>query len=365
MKNTLLVIDSYLSAEDRAESCRNLVKQLREVFDDGYEILLINKSNKDFGLQKEVDYYYNLSNSFMVGYPPKHILDTHRYERPYVYVSVGEGTCENWLPLTGVTDHVAGIYNSFVFASNISNMLGYSHVFKVEYDTVFDMDELRDMKTDIEKEKDYIFYGVRKEGKWAKDYHYLIDVHIVGYSNKIFDGFEIVRNDDEFWKLNEKINYYGKWIEYIIPSVFEYQKRDNTYDGIEYNGDLRHKYTKSEFDIINGAGEWTEKWKNMPKVCYLKNDPDEENFNVGLFYWNEEEDELKLETKIEDENGEIIYNSDLNLKHKYFMFDKIKLNDKKLLLKKKNTINGQVKEYTQVLTKDSVEKSNVHFLYKS
>jgi len=365
MKNTLLVIDSYLSAEDRAESCRNLVKQLREVFDDGYEILLINKSNKDFGLQKEVDYYYNLSNSFMVGYPPERILVTERYERPYVYVGTGVGVCENWLPLTGVTDHVAGIYNSFVFASKISNMLGYSHVFKVEYDTVFDIDELRDIKTDIEKEKDYIFYGVRKEGEWAKEHHYLIDVHIVGYSNKIFDGFEIVRNDDEFWKLNEKINYYGKWIEYIIPSIFEYQKRDNTYDGIEYNGDLRHKYPKSKFDIINGAGEWTEKWKNIPKVCYMKNDTDEENFNFGLFYWNDNENDLNIQTQIEDENGDVVYSSDLNLRNKFFNFDKVKLNDKTFTIKKKNTINGQTEEYTEIITKESVKKSNVHFLYQN
>jgi len=363
MKNTLLVIDSYLSAEDRAESCRNLVKQLREVFDDGYEILLINKSNKDFGLQKEVDYYYNLSNSFMVGYPPEDILKSEKYERPYVYVGTGIGVCENWLPLTGVTDHVAGIYNSFVIASNISNMLGYSHVFKVEYDTVFDMDELRDMKTDIEKEKDYIFYGVRKMGEYAKEHHYLIDVHIAGYSNKIFDGFDIVKNDNDFWKLNEKINYYGKWIEYIIPNVLEYQKRDKTYDGIEFEGFLRNKYPNSKFDIINGAGEWTEKWKNIPKVCFMKNDPDEENFNIGLFYWNEEKDDLEVETEIFDEEGNEVYNSVLNLKNKFFNFDKVKLNNKTLTIKKKNIINGQIEEYTQVLTKESVTNSNVHFKY--
>ncbi len=365
MKNTLITIDSYLSAEDRADSCRNLIKQIREVFDDGYEILLINKSNKDFGLQKDVDYYYNLSNSFMVGYPPEYILKSEKYERPYVYVGTGIGVCENWLPLTGVTDHVAGIYNSFVIASNISNMLGYSHVFKVEYDTVFDIDELRDIKNDIEKEKDYIFYGVRKMGEYAKKHHYLIDVHIVGYSNKIFDGFDIVKNDDEFWRLNEKINYYGKWIEYIIPSVYEYQKRDKTYDGIEFEGFLRNKYPNSKFDIINGDGEWTEKWKNMPKVCYMKNDTDEENFNIGLFYWNEETNDLNTVTKIYDEKGDEVYNSELILKHKFFNFDKVKLNDKTLTIKKKNTINGHTKEYSQVLTKESITNSNVHFKYNN
>jgi len=363
MKNTLLVIDSYLSAEDRAESCRNLVKQLREVFNDGYEILLINKSNKDFGLQKDVDYYYNLSNSFMVGYPPEHILVSEKYERPYVYVGTGVGVCENWLPLTGVTDHVAGIYNSFVISTKIAEMNGYSHVFKVEYDTIFDIEELRDIKKDLELEKDYIFYGIRKMGEYAKKHHYLIDVHIAAYSNKIFNGFDVVENDDDFWKLNEKIDYYGKWIEYIIPRVFEYQKRDKDYDGIEYEGYLRNKYPLSQFDIINGAGEWTEKWKNMPKVCYLKNDNDEDNFNFGLFYWNEDHEEMKIEVVVENENGEVMYDSNLNLKHKFFNFDKVELNDKTYTIKKKNTINGRVEEYTEVLTKESVTKSNVHFKF--
>jgi len=363
MKNTLITIDSYLSAEDRADSCRNLIKQIREVFGNEYEILLINKSNKDFGLQKEVDYYYNLSNSFMVGYPPEDIINSERYERPYVYVNTGVGTCENWLPLTGVTDHVAGIYNSFVISTKISEMMGYSHVFKVEYDTVFDMDELRDIKNDLEKGKDYIFYGVRKMGEYAKKHHYLIDVHIVAYSNKIFDGFNIVKNDNDFWSLNEKINYYGKWIEYVIPNVFEYQKRDKQYDGLEYEGFLREKYPNSQFDIINGAGEWTEKWKNMPKVCFIKNDDDNENFNVGLFYWNENESELKIETVIEDDEGTIIYDSNLNLQHTFFNFDKVKLDDKIYKIKKKNTINGITEEYTEVLTKESVTNSNVHFKY--
>jgi hypothetical protein len=361
MKNTLITIDSYLSAEDRADACRNLIKQIREVFGNEYEILLINKSNKDFGLQKEVDYYYNLSNSFMVGYPPEEILAIERYERPYVYVGTGVGTCENWLPLTGVTDHVAGIYNSFIISTKISEMMGYSHVFKVEYDTIFDMDELRDIKNDLEKGKDYIFYGVRKMGEYAKKHHYLIDVHIAAYSNKIFEGFDVVKNDDDFWKLNEKINYYGKWIEYVIPSVFEHQKLNNEYEGIEYEGFLRGKYPKSEFDIINGAGEWTEKWKNMPKVCFIKNDNDEDNFNFGLFYWNEDHNEMKIETVVEDEEGNVVYNSNLNLKHKFFNFDKVTLNEHTFTIKKKNTINGITEEYTEILTKESVTNSNVHF----
>lgn len=360
MKNTLITIDSYLSAEDRADACKNLIKQIREVFGNEYEILLINKSNKDFGLQKEVDYYYNLSNSFMVGYPPEEILKADRYERPYVYVGTGLGVCENWLPYTGVTDHVAGIYNSFVISTKISEMMGYTHVFKIEYDTIFDMDELRDIKNDLEKGNDYIFYGVRKEGEWAKNYHYLMDVHIVAYSNRLFEGCEILKNDNDYWELNGKINYYGKWIEYVIPSVFEYQKKTHEYEGIEYNGNLRDKYPKSQFDIINGVGGWTEKWKSIPKICYMKGDKDE-NFNFGLFYWNDEDNGLNTNVIIKNEDGEVIYDKNLNINPKTYIIDKVYLNEEKLYMTKINQRGQEVEEYNEIITKDSVLNSNVHF----
>lgn len=360
MKNTIITIDSYLSDEDRADACRNLIKQIREVFCDEYEILLINKSNNDWGLQKEVEYYYNLSNSFLVGYPPEHILISERYERPYVYVWTDFGVCENWLPLTGVTDHVAGIYNSFVLSSKISQVMGYSHVFKVEYDTVFDIDELKDIKSDIEKEKDFIFYGKRKMGEYAKDHHYLIDVHIVAYSNKLFDGFSVVKNDEEFWELNKKINYYGKWIEYIIPSIFEYQKINNEYDGIIYDGFIFEKYPLSKFDVINGKGVWVEKWKDIPKICYIKNDNDED-FNVGLFYWNEDHEKLEVNIEIKNDHDETVYSKSINLGMNNYVFDKLKINDEKFYIEKINKFGDQVETYTQMIDKQMVLESNIHF----
>jgi hypothetical protein len=97
----------------------------------------------------------------------------------------------------------------------------------------------------------------------------------------------------------------------------------------------------------------------------MKNDTDEENFNFGLFYWNDNENDLNIQTQIEDENGDVVYSSDLNLRNKFFNFDKVKLNDKTFTIKKKNTINGQTEEYTEIITKESVKKSNVHFLYQN
>jgi hypothetical protein len=361
MKNTLITIDSYLSNLERAYTCSNLIKQIREVFGKEYSILLINKSNNDFGLQNEVDYYINLSNSFLVGYPPQHILDNDRYERPYVYVNISFGTCENWLPLTGVTDHVGGIYNSFIISSNISKMLGLSNVFKIEYDTIFDLEELHDIKLDIEKEKDFIFYGTRKEGEYAKNHHYLVDLHIVGYSNKIFDGFNIIYNSEEYWNLCDRINYYGKWIEYVIPSIFEYQKNTNEYDGIEYDIKLRKKYPNTKFDIINGVGGWTEKWKSIPKVCNLKNTQEENSF--GLFYWNQEHDEMNIQTVVKNEFGEIIHEKNLNLFKNHYSFDLLKFETEKIIIEKKNTILGVTEEFIEIITRESIENSNVQFKY--
>ena len=84
---------------------------------------MINKSGDNYGLEKLVDYYFNLNKSFMVGYPPQDVLETKKYSIPYVYVDTSIGICENWLPFTGITDHVGGIYNSFVISSQITKLL--------------------------------------------------------------------------------------------------------------------------------------------------------------------------------------------------------------------------------------------------
>jgi len=365
MKNTLITIDSFLSNEERANTCSNLIKQIREVFGNEYSILLINKSKNDFGLQNEVDYYFNITNSFLVGYPPDSILTSEKYERPYVYVNTDLGTCENWLPLTGLTDHVAGIFNSFVLSTQISKMLGFTHVFKIEYDTFFNIEELYDIKEDVNLEKDYIFYGIRKMGEYAKEHHYLIDVHIIGYRNNLFDGFSVLKNDSDFWALCERINYYGKWIEYIIPNTFEYQKIFQTFNGLEYSGHLENKYPKSSFDIINSVGLWTEKWKSIPKVCSIKNSTKHLDTEFILFYWNEEDDELNVQTIVKNELGEIIHEKNLNLLENHYSFDKIKFETEKMIVEKKNTILGVTEEFIEIITRESIEKSNIQFKFNN
>ncbi len=365
MKNTLITIDSFLSNQERADVCQNLIKQIRKVFGDEYSILLINKSNTDFGIQKQVDYYFNLSNSFLVGYPKAWMLDTEIYERPYVYVDTDIGTCENWLPLTGITDHVGGIFNSFILSSEISKMLGFTHIFKIEYDTVFDLEELYDIKKDVESEKDYIFYGTRKMGEYAKEHHYLIDVHIIGYKNNLFDGFTILKNDSDFWLLCEKINYFGKWIEYIIPSAFEFRKRLENFDGLEYAGHLENKYPKSSFDIINGVGGWTEKWKSIPKVCPIKNSTKHMDSEFILFYWNEDFDQMEIQTTVEDEFGKIVYEKNINLGKNHFSFDVLNLTGEFFYIKKRNISDNKIEEFTEKITKNVLETSNTQFKLKN
>ena len=70
--NLLLVIDSYISDNIRAEACSNLITQLRTHLPE-YELLLINKSNNSFDLEKKVDYYFNYGKGFLVGYPPEQV----------------------------------------------------------------------------------------------------------------------------------------------------------------------------------------------------------------------------------------------------------------------------------------------------
>lgn len=363
MRNTLITIDSFLSNKERANVCSNLIKQIREVFGNEYSILLINKSKNDFGLQNEVDYYFNIANSFLVGYPPDWILTPEKYERPYVYVNTDFGTCENWLPLTGVTDHVAGIFNSFVASTQISKMLGFTHVFKIEYDTFFNIEELYEIKEDVDFEKDYIFYGIRKMGEYAKEHHYLIDVHIIGYRNNLFDGFSILKNDSDFWALCDRINYYGKWIEYIIPNTFEYQKIFQSFDGLEYSGHLQNKYPKSSFDIINSVSLWTEKWRSIPKVCSIKNNTKHLDNKFILFYWNEDYDQLEIQTTIEDDFGNIVYEKNINLGKNYFSFDILDLTSEVFHIKKTNISKDITEEFIEIITRESIENSNVQFKF--
>ena len=56
--------------------------------------------------------------------------------------------------------------------------------------------------------------------------NYITDVHALGYNVRLFDGSDLVKNDDDWWDLCEKIGYYGKWIEYVIPHIIEYQRKN-------------------------------------------------------------------------------------------------------------------------------------------
>jgi len=358
----LLVVDSYLSNKDRADACLNLIGQLKENLPE-YEILLINKSKESYGLEKQVNYYFNYGKGFLVGYPPEDVIKNEQYEVPYVYVRTDTGTCENWLPFTEVSDHVAGIYNSFVLSADIAKSLGYKRIFKVEFDTVFDNEELLNIKKDFEKEWEYLFYGKRKEGQFAKPWHYLIDIHICGYSVDLFNGFNIVKNDDEYWALCNKIGYWGKWIEYIIPNVVGYQQREKNIEGICYEGFWYDLFPKTQFDIINGAGGWADKWKSIPKVCRISYNEHEDHVTneFCLFYWNDNEDVLEIKTKIYDKE-EIIYDFSINLNHKHFYLEKFPLNSD-LRIEKTNIYNGTVETYIENISPENVGKFSTRFLY--
>jgi hypothetical protein len=359
----LLVVDAYLSNKERSEACLNLINQLKEILPE-YEILLINKSKESYGLEKQVDHYFNYGKSFLVGYPPEDIISNENYELPYVYAGNDQGVCENWLPLKGISDHVASVYNSFIIASNLTKMLGYNKLFRVEYDTIFDKDELLDIKKDLQKDWEYLFYGKRQEGKWAKPWHYLIDVHICGYSPDLFNGFTLVKNDDEYWKLCNKIDYFGKWIEYVISHVLEYQLKEKEIKGICYEGFWYDLFPKTQFDIISGSGGWIDKWKSMPKICKVSYDQGitEVTNEFTLFYWNDQESDLTIKTKIYDDDT-LIHDFDITLKNNYTYIEKFPL-EKELRIEKTNIIKGNIEEYTEYISPQTITQHNTRFMYK-
>jgi hypothetical protein len=347
-QDTLIFIDSYLSDLERADACTNLIAQIRLACPE-YKIAL-------------VDYYFYYGDSIMVGEPPQHLLDSKKYERGYVYMNTSLGTCENWVPLTGVTDHVASIYNGFILSARIAKSLGFKKVFKVEYDTDFDIEELKSIKNDFPKFKDYLLHGKRKEGEYSKDWHYLTDVHTIGYSVDLFDGFDFTLTDESWWELCKKINYYGKWIEYIIPCIIEYQRKIKELDGIVYKGECKYNFPNTKFDIINSPSYWTEKWEDLPKICKVDIDNTPVTNQIVLFYWNEKDTDVKVECNITNSQGEIIYTKDIVLSPKAWIVDNVPLKEQ-LYIENINTRENNSRKATFTFSPDTITKTPIKFRY--
>jgi hypothetical protein len=363
-QDTLIFIDAYLSTHERAETCKNLIFQIKEFFPE-YKLALLNKYNNSWSLDSLVDYYLYHGESIMAGLPPQWVLDQELYEKQYVYVTTGLGVCENWMPLLGVTDHVSSIYDGYILTSQFAKSLGYKKVFKIEYDTILDKDETYNIKSDINQFKDYLLYGKRQEGQWAKPHQYLVDNHIIGYSSDLFLGFNLVKTNNDFWKLCERIGYYGKWIEYVIPSIIEYQRKTTQLDGIVYETPVRELYNKTQFDILNSPSYWTQKWDNIPKICKVSYDKGktEVTNEIVIFFWNDKEEDLEINTIIRNSNKEIVYSKQITLKQRYWNLDKIPFTEE-LFITNYNTRKGETEIYDFSIKPKELKDLPTRFLYE-
>lgn len=298
MSAYIFVIDGYLSNYQRISVCDELISQLKKYFPE-IKILLINKFNNSFGLESKVDYYFYYGDGFMVGHPPQDMIDDKRYNKPYVYFDTNAGTLENWMPYTGVTDHVANVYNGFIISSRVAKSLGYEKIFRIEYDMLFHENDIELLRENLLKlqEKDFLFFGRRKEGIWAAEHLSYIDLHFCGYSHKLIENLELVRNDEEFWNLCHKIKYWGKWTEYVVAMSLELNLKK--FDGIEYQTPVREIFKSSYFDRISSSGAWEDKWLEVPKFCKLSRDcgKSEQDDEILIFYWNNDSEIMKYEVK--------------------------------------------------------------------
>jgi hypothetical protein len=298
MSRILYVIDGYLSSTDKVDVTIELIQQLKRL-DPNRKIMLINKYPNSWGIENMVDYYREYVDGFLVGYPPQEYIDSTLYDKPYVYYETYNIILENWMPLIGVSDHVANVYNGFIYAMNEAKELGFTKVFRIEYDMLFDDEEFKRILEDINEfeNQDYLIYGKRKEGVWANNNQSLIDIHFCGYSDKLVDGYDLVKNDTEFWNLCKKIGYMGKWAEYVLSMVFQSNITDDMV-GKVYEQFIRTVFTKSKFDRISSSGEWTDKWKYLPKICKVDSDNghNPEPSKIGIFYLNMDYDFVEIET---------------------------------------------------------------------
>jgi hypothetical protein len=172
-----------------------------------------------------------------------------------------------------------------------------------------------------------------------------------------------VNNDKDYWDLCEKINYYGKWIEYIIPTIIYHQNQFYSFKGINHPGSVRDRYSKSKFDLVNNPGGWVNKWKNMPKICKVllhKNDEKELTNKFGLFYWNEE-DRLEINCKVINLLGEEIYSKDITLDPFTWAYDELDLEGEYTIINK-NTRNGIIEEFTNKVSSNNILDFNTRFI---
>ncbi len=365
MEDALLVIDSYLSKEDRFLACKELIQSLRKAFPEK-KILLINKYNKSWGLTQHVDYYYGCE-GFLVGYPPEELLRSQKYERPYTYINTEPGTFENWYPLVNVSDHVADVYNSFIISSKIAEMLGFRKIFKIEYDTAFNEEDLLAIKDDVNRFQDYLIYGVRKEGTWAKEHQYLVDVHMIGYSPKIFAGFGLVQKDQDFWDLCDKIGYHGKWVEYVIPAIIEHTRKTTSLEGSSYDRRVREMYPRTKFDSINSPGIWATTWDEIPKICRVGSSVSNEHARPNelvVFYTSNRSLDVKFTVRsycriTNARTDEVIYEKEVDVSPGFWMFDHLYINDPVVVYIK--TDRGYEKE--TVYHPDMINKIDPRFVF--
>ena len=358
MSSIIYVIDGYLSSQDKVDVTIELILQLKRL-DPNRKIMLINKFNNSWGIENYVDYYQEYLEGFLVGHPPQDIIDSKLYDKPYVYFDINDGTLENWMPYVGVSDHVANVYNGFIYAAKKVKELGYDKVFRVEYDMLFDDDEFLEIKNDIDKldNMDYLIYGKRQEGKWAANHQSLIDVHFCGYSIDMVKDFDFVKNDDEYWSLCKKIGYAGKWAEYVMSMVFRYNMSENT-NGIMYEGHVRQKFKKSKFDRISSSGNWTDKWKDIPKFAILdiNNGHQTDDTKIVIFYLNMDYDLAEIEVV-----GDCGYHRHHILVRNAWSYDIIPRKDNMTFMSKV-THDNLVDVYVKKITNDNFDKLNTRFI---
>lgn len=359
MKDYLFVIDGFLSNYQRVSVCDELITQLRKFFPNK-KILLLNKYSNSYGLESKVDYYFYYGDGFMVGQPPNELVENNRYSRPYVYYETDAGILENWMPFVGVSDHVANVYNGFLISSQLAKIFGYEKVFRIEYDMLFDENEIGDIKEKLEKfeTEDYLIFGRRKEGSWAAQHLSLIDLHFCGYSHKIFEDFDIIKNDDDYWKTCDRIRYWGKWCEYFLSMVFEINL--NKMIGTEYHGFVRTQYPKSDFDRISSSGFWEDKWLDVPKICRVTRDKgltDEKN-EIIIFYKNGDSDLMHYDVKTNFD-----YNRVGSLKRHTWFFDTLIVQGE-MKFQCHSEKDGKKHYYEKTITIDTIPELNTRFLFK-
>lgn len=142
-----------------------------------------------------------------------------------------------------------------------------------------------------------------------------------------------------------------------MSMVFKYKMLENK-NGIIYEGNVRKKFIKSKFDRISSSGQWSDKWKDIPKFAILdvNNGHQTDDTKIVIFYLNLDYPIAEVEVV-----GDCGYHRHIILNYGSWSYDIVERKNNMTFMSK--VTHGELVDvYINKITNDSFDKLNTRFI---